>query len=346
MNREATYALMQGRPRVRTTKWRAALAGHYWTIVPSLQSSILRRGETAVRPFRTTLEDPLLGPVRLTGLLQHAHESDTLVLIVHGLSGNAESPYCAEAARAAREHGYATLRLSMRGADLSGEDFFHGGLTEDLRAALASPELARYRHVLLFGYSVGGHIALRAALDGVDPRVRAVAAICPPLDLDAATIAFDHPARSFYRRLICAGLDRSYALTARRRKVPTPPEVVAAARSSRERDALTVVPRFGFADVEDYYARASVAADIHRLALPSLVVANERDPIIPADTLLPAIADASPALTVRWVARGGHIYFPADLDLGEDGPLGLEPQVVRWLGRQLSRSRSSAAVAA
>jgi hypothetical protein len=33
------------------------------------------------------------------------------------------------------------------------------------------------------------------------------------------------------------------------------------------------------------------------------------------------------------VERGGHIYFPSDLDLDFGSELGLEPQVLNWLSR-------------
>jgi hypothetical protein len=116
--------------------------------------------------------------VRLTGLLSEIPGSQTVLLIVHGLSGNALSPYCTRAAYAAAQSGFSSLRLSLRGADYSGEDIFHGGTTDDLRAALAAPEIARYKHVLLLGYSVGGHIALRQQLI---PKIGA----CGPLPRSA-----------------------------------------------------------------------------------------------------------------------------------------------------------------
>jgi predicted alpha/beta-fold hydrolase len=255
-------------------------------------------------------------------------------LIVHGLSGNALSPYCASAAAAAARSGFSSLRLSLRGADYSGEDIFHGGITLDLWAALAAPAIARYRHVLLLGYSVGGHVVLRAAVEQIDARVRAAAAICPPLDLNRATIAFDHPSRSPYRRHIFRGLDRAYAATAARGRVLVPPAVVARARSCRERDSLTVVTRFGFRSAEDYYERESVAPRLVSLRIPSLIIASRHDPLVPVETLTPAIAGASPALRVEWVEAGGHVYFPKSLDLGQPGLPGLEQQVIRWLGEQ------------
>ena len=115
---------------------RNRLSGHLWTIGPALLTRVRAPHAPPSRPFRTSLPDPSLGKVRLSGILSEVEGSDTLVLIVHGLSGNALSPYCTYAARAVARAGFSSLRLSMRGADFSGEDIFHGGTTEDLRAAL------------------------------------------------------------------------------------------------------------------------------------------------------------------------------------------------------------------
>ena len=204
-------------------------------------------------------------------------------------------------------------------------------------AALAAPAVARYSRVLVLGYSVGGHVALRAAIERADSRVRAVAAICPPLDLHQAAAAFDHPARRPYRLHIFHHLNKAYAATVARGRAHVPPDVVARARSCRERDALTVVVRFGFRSAEDYYERESVAHRLHNLGVPSLVVASRHDPLVPAETVAPALAGASSALSVKWIEPGGHVYFPGKLDLGQGGPLGLEHQVIAWLAGHKNR---------
>ncbi|HET8676904.1 MAG TPA: alpha/beta fold hydrolase [Blastocatellia bacterium] len=311
------------------------IRGHLWTVAPALLSFLQPPASPPAREFQAVLKDPAVGSVRLTGLLSEVAGAETIVLIVHGLSGNAMSPYCASAAQAAAQAGLSSLRLSLRGADYSGEDILHGGITQDLWVALVAPVIARYKHVLLLGYSVGGHIALRAAVERADPRLRAVAAICPPLDLCHATTAFDHPARWPYRLHIFRSLNKAYAATARRGRVQVPPAVVARALSGRERDSLTVVVRFGFRSAEDYYERESVAPRLHRLEIPSLVVMSRHDPLIPAETVIPAIAAASRALSTTWIEHGGHVYFPKGLDLGQPGPPGLEPQVIRWLKERI-----------
>src|SRR5581483_6026434 len=186
----------------------------------------------------------------------------------------------------------------------------------------------------LLGYSVGGHLALRAAIEQIVPRLRAAAAICPPLDLMAGAVAFDEPRRWLYRRYVFAGMNRGYAAVAARRPVAVLVAAVKRTRSAFERDELTVIPRFGFASARDYYLRAGVAPVIDQLAVPSLVVASLHDPVVPPHTLRAAVADASAALKLRWVDGGGHIFFPPRVDLGFGGPPGVEHQVVNWLSRQ------------
>src|SRR5882724_8244628 len=189
LNEHRRLAGASGTP-VAARRFFSRLRGHLWTVTPALLAQLCPWAGPPARVFHTVVWDPTSGPVRLTGLLSEVAGSETIVVIVHGLAGNALSPYCAKAARAAAQAGLSSLRLSLRGADYSGEDIFHGGMTQDLRAALGTLEIARYKRVVLLGYSVGGHIALRAATDEVDARLEAVAAICPPLDLHAATVAF------------------------------------------------------------------------------------------------------------------------------------------------------------
>lgn len=280
--------------------------------------------------------DPRMGSVRLTGLLserQPQGTSDTLVVVVHGIGGRPASDYCVDAAWAVARRDLDCLRLALRGADRQGEDFYHAGLVEDLVSALGDPTLARYRRVLLVGYSLGGTICLAAAARRLEPRIRAVAAICTPVDLRAGQQAIDEPARWVYRQYILRNLTQIYRAVARRRpaSVPTPLARVERAATLREWDSLTVVPRFGFASVEDYYTRASVGSLLARMELPALLVVGGQDPLVPPATILRHARQASAAVETHTIHAGGHVYFPPDLDLGQAGPRGLDGQVMAWL---------------
>jgi predicted alpha/beta-fold hydrolase len=125
-------------------------------------------------------------------------------------------------------------------------------------------------------------------------------------------------------------LKRAYAGIASRGAVPTPAEVVMRVRTLRDFDRLTVVPRFGFTSPEDYYARASAGPLLPGLAVPARLVACPTDPMVPRDAIAGPAARA-PRLELSWVADGGHVGFPGDLDLGERGARGLERQLASWL---------------
>lgn len=309
--------------------------GHLWTLGPRLRAQLRPLAPPAgTVDWSTTVVDPVAGPLRLTGRWHHPPGATELVLLVHGLGGSAESTYMIRGARAAAVAGMASLRLNLRGADLSGEDFYHAALTSDLVAALADPALAGYDSLYVLGFSLGGHLALRLATEDPDPRIRAFAAVCSPLDLAATQPVLDGAGAAFYRRYLLENLMRSYAALAARKPVPVPLAEARKIRTFLEFDTRIVAPRHGFLDAPDYYRRASVGSRLRQLGRPALLVVTREDPMVAAHTVAPSLERAASPLEVRWSDRGGHVGFPRDLDLGLPGPKGLEGQVLGWLVRQ------------
>jgi uncharacterized protein len=312
-----------------------ALGGHYWTLLPFLtrqrQSHARSLEPLRAEPWSLEVLDAELGPVRLTGRLYAPIGAERALLAIHGLGGSSESLYLRATVLDAYAAGVACLCLNLRGADGLGEDFYHAALTSDLHAALASAALESYRSLHVLGFSLGGHLALRLASEPHDARLRSVAAICSPLDLQRSQLALDAAPRAVYRHYILGRLKASYLAVARRRPVPSPVDRVLRVRSIRRWDELTVVPRFGFDSADDYYRRASAAHQLHALGVPALLVQAAHDPMVLAATVRPALADPPPLLQVHWLERGGHVGFPADIDLGQPAPVGLATQVRSWL---------------
>ncbi len=289
--------------------------------------------------------DPQLGEVRIGGRLHHHPGSRTLLLVVHGLGGSSRSPYTFEAAAIAQRYGFSSLRLDLRGADLRGEDFFHAGLAQDLQRALTSPECRHYERVLVLGYSLGGHLSLRhaalvAEFPELESRLKGVAAICPPLDLYASATAFDEAALRGYRHYVLSALKRMYAAVYRRREraslncLPVDMRQASQIRYIREWDDRIVAPRFGFENALHYYRECSVAPVLKRVRVPTLLLSAKRDPMVPHYAVAPYREGLPDNFQVSEMDRGGHIGFPASLDLGEKAPLGLDNQVIAWLARQ------------
>ena len=316
---------------------RVGLAGHFWTIGPGLAGLARRPAVPPGRDFRVELDDPVAGRVALTGRLHDRAGARLLLLVLHGLSGTCESPYARRFARHAVAAGHACLRINLRGADGQTPDFYHAGLTGDLDSVLDAPEVRAFPRVVLVGFSLGGHTALRWAGERGGERVAGLVAVCAPLDLERGATALDGPGNGPYRHYLLRGL-RALADGVERRR----PDLIAAprarrraARGIREWDGLVVAPRWGFASAEDYYARVSAGATLAGIRAPTWMVLSDQDPMVPADTVRPSLARRSPTTEVTWTRRGGHVGFPADLDLGRRAPRGLDAQVLGWIAEHL-----------
>ncbi|MFK7991573.1 MAG: YheT family hydrolase [Sandaracinaceae bacterium] len=314
---------------------RQTVHGHLWTLAPHFKHVLRPSATLEDEPWQTTLEDLHMGSVRLSGWVHHRPEAETLAVLVHGLGGTADSRYVIRLAETLDAAGLSYLRLALRGADRRGEDFYHAAMHQDVAAALASPALSRYRRIVLIGFSMGGHISLSWACQPErDPRVDAVVSVCAPLDLSYGAHAIQRPAGRPYQWHVLRGLKAMVrAVAARGRPLPVSLERAMAAKTILEWDDVVVAPRFGFANRADYYHRTSVGPRLRQLELPTLIVAAEADPMVTADQLRPWLREVSPCVEVAWTARGGHVAFPRDVDLGfgDVGPL--EAQLVKWLQR-------------
>jgi len=307
-----------------------SVQGHWLTV----RRHLFERGTAAdvapLEPWSTRVADPVFGDITLTGALLPS-ERDELLIVLHGLGGSIESTYLQHAVRAARHHAVACLLLNARGADLSGEDFSHAGLTDDLTAALSSARLQGFRRLYLLGYSIGGHVALSYATRRPDPRLRAVVALCSPLDLEAGMHAFDRMRAAPYRHHVLGGLKRAYRAVAERREVPATRREVARIHRILEWDELIVARRFGYPNAWDYYQRESVSHRLGNLEVPALYVGATDDPMVPLETTRPVLERGTPKLSVEWVKRAGHLAFPKHLTLGQSAEPGLEGQCLAWM---------------
>lgn len=310
------------------------MIGHYWTLRPHVLGRMAAGHAPSARLFSAGVADRRHGTVSVTGLLSVPPGARRCLVVVHGLGGDATSVYAVSAARAAAAAGLACLRLELRGANKSGEDLYSAALTADLEAAIKSPELGSFDELIIIGYSLGGHLVLRFATepDRSLDRVRGVAAICPPIDLDLGATAFDRTRTLPYRRHILSGLHAMASALARRGRLPLPLHEALSIDRIRAWDERIVAPRFGYASAEAYYAEASVAPHLGSLRVPALLVAAVHDPIVPSETVRAGLARSPGApIDVRWIEGGGHVGFPATLDLGQATERGLGPQVIAWL---------------
>ena len=301
------------------------MRGHYWTLAPFVRHTLSPTKPPPSRHWSTTLGDPLRGTIRLTGRFTPA-DSERLFVLVHGLGGSYQSAYMLDTARVVHARGHASLRINLRGADRRGADWYHAGLVADLEAVLDDPLVRSFRWVHVMGFSMGGHVSLALAAR-TDPSVDSVATICAPLDLEAGANAIDEPRGAVYRRHVLKGLKDIYREAVR--NVPGPLDVRDAMKITtlREWDDRVIAPRFGFESCEHYWRTQSAGPILDRIEVPTLAVVTKHDPVVFMHTLERFLGTGR----IRWsVIEGGHVGFPAQVDVGVGERGSVLEQVVGW----------------
>jgi len=245
-----------------------------------------------------------------------------VALVVHGLAGSSESRYAIRAGVALFRAGLHVVRLNLRGAGDGAPfaaSFYHGGLTEDVTVAAAwlgaRPE-ARRIHVV--GFSLGGSVCLLAATEwGASPpgRVATVSAVSPPLELATASRWNERAISTPYRLHLLAKLREMVLGQARRHpdRVVVDEAAAKRARTVWQFDHDVVAPFHGFPSAAAYYDRVSPGPRLARIAIPTLVVHSDDDPLVPPSSIVPWLSRANGAIRSIRSRRGGHVSFARTL---------------------------------
>src|SRR5580692_5929157 len=158
--------------------------------------------QSAAREFETELGTKILGECHWQPV---PHERPTLVL-VHGLEGSSRSGYMMGLAERAFTQGWNAVRLNQRncgGTESLTPTLYNSGLSGDYRAVLFELiERDLLPEIFFAGYSMGGNLVLKMAgeLAGAAPsQLRAVAAVCPPVELGVCADAVGLPQNFIYQ---------------------------------------------------------------------------------------------------------------------------------------------------
>lgn len=253
---------------------------------------------------------------RLLGHLHVPQSPRATVILIHGLTGCADSTYIRASARHLLSSRYAVLRLNLRGAGPARPLCrlqYHAGRTEDLRLALQAfaarqPELARVG-LFAVGFSLGGNMLLKyLGEEGTATPLRGAVAVSAPIDLRAASSCLMTARNRFYHSYLI-GRMRAEALAPSAELKPDERRAILDARTVYEYDDRFMAPRNSFAGAEDYYRRCSANGYLGDIATPTLIVHALDDPWIPSDTYRAVEWPRLLRLTVLLPPRGGHVGF-------------------------------------
>jgi uncharacterized protein len=247
------------------------------------------------------------------------------IVLVHGVGGADNSAYVVRAAAGFLAAGYHVIRMNLRGAGDSvtrAPGLYHMGLTSDL-AELLSHVAARpnVRSCAVLGFSGGGNVALKLAAAwgaSMPPqlRLRAMVSLSAPLDLAWTAQHMNRIRNLPYHAHVLRGLHRGARglLRYRSERAQYLHSDLLRITSIRKFDTRITVPMYGFPSVDAYYASGSAGPDLRHIALPTLVLHAEDDPMVPAESIRKVLRNASSTIEPRFTKYGGHLGWISNLE--------------------------------
>jgi uncharacterized protein len=274
-------------------------------------------------------------------VLAHCHwqtdrQNAMTVILVHGLEGSSESQYMLGIAAKALALGMNAVRVNQRncgGTEALAPTLYHSGRSQDIAAVAQNIiDQDRISRFGLVGFSMGGNLVLKLAGEwGSDgpKEFRAVAAVCPALDLAASADALHLRSNRVYEEYFLWKLKGRLRTKARLFPAAFDTSRLRGITSLRDFDDKITAYYCGFTGAVDYYDRAAAAHVVDRIAVPAYILNAANDPFI---RILPETRrkiQGNPNIKFLETEDGGHCSFLSDTN-GDDGHWA-ETQVVQFL---------------
>ncbi|HEY8512584.1 MAG TPA: alpha/beta fold hydrolase [Cyclobacteriaceae bacterium] len=238
-------------------------------------------------------------------------DSEKLVILCHGLEGNARRPYMQGMARAFFLHGFDVLTWDYRGC---GEEmnrtlrFYHSGATDDLHLVVKHAARKGYDQINLVGFSLGGNITLKYLGERYTDAVPIHKAVTfsVPMDLASSCRQISRPENLIYAYRFLRSL-KEKILRKSRLMEGLDVKYLPGIRTLVQFDDRYTAPLHGFENASDYYHKCSSIRFLDRIETPTLIVNARNDPFLSAECF-PRLDDYA-FITFEAPVQGGHAGF-------------------------------------
>ncbi len=250
------------------------------------------------------------------------------IIATYGITGSLEDQWQLEIlGRKAHQRGYAMVVFDWRAHGKTGElspTLTSDGLYEGhdyIALAATAKALGCPPPFWLMGYSLSGQLALwgaKAAMDlpgssGLLPGdIGGVVVVCPSLDSNRSLkYLTKDPLGRRLEQAIAGELKRLAHRLQQFHPSHFDPDAIARANSIWGFDHELVIPRLGFASVEDYYDASSPLPFMADLTIPTLILYAADDPLFSPEIIpdLQRIDAANPQLDLVLTDYGGHVGY-------------------------------------
>ena len=234
-----------------------------------------------------------------------------LVLLLHGVSGSAQSVYVRGMIKGIFEDGMGCVGISLRSAGNihnKTAKAYHAGETDDLRAiVIALKERFPNRPLIGVGFSLGGSILLNYLSRYRDLVLGC--AISVPIDMIDAAQAIRSKQARIYEQNFVKRLKKLVVIKEKELKhAGIDTKKLLQVKSIRDFDQHGTAPLYGFESAEDYYNKTSSKQHFHKIQAPTLLIQAKDDPVLgPKCYLRPS--EVPSYMTYIEEHFGGHVGF-------------------------------------
>lgn len=242
-------------------------------------------------------------------------KSTKVLIILHGLEGNAQRPYVTGLAKLFNNQGWDVAAMNFRGC--SGEmnrlyRSYNAGASEDLKAVITEIlSKQKYTQIALNGFSLGGNVVLKYLGEGneLPKELIAAVAISTPVDLAGSCQKLAESKNSLYSKRFVKKLKEQLYL--REGKFPKDLDraKIDSCKTLVSIDDLYTSKAHGFKDAADYYSKSSALNFIKNIEIPTLLINAKNDEFLSESCYPVALAKSNSNFYLELPEYGGHVGF-------------------------------------
>jgi predicted alpha/beta-fold hydrolase len=265
--------------------------------------------------------------------------SERLLIVLHGLEGNADRHYVKGMIRHFSHNGWDGVGMNLRSC--SGElnsklHSYHMGVSDDLAHVIAHV-IANYNYstIVLSGFSMGGNIVLKylgEQKNNLPKEVKAAVTFSVPCHIQSANVNIEKWYNWQYVRRFMKTLNKKVEQKA----VKFPDQLnidKPMPRNFTEFDERFTSKLHGFKDAVDYWTQCSCKQFLHNIRIPTLLV-NAKDDSFLSEACFPYnIAKKNPYFYLETPAHGGHVGLSGQG--GSDGTYWTENRAHKFVEKAL-----------
>ncbi len=241
--------------------------------------------------------------------------SKKVVILLHGLEGNAQRAYITGSAKEFNLNRYDVCAVNLRSC--SGEQnrlfrSYHSGATEDLDAVIQYIfDTKDYSKIYVKGFSLGGNLGLKYLGEGrtVPKEIKAFVGISVPCNLYSSCKELLKPKNLPYAIRFKKNLVGKLKEKQKRFPDKISEDEIKKVITLKDFDDIYTSRAHGFKDAVDYYAKCSCLQFLPNINIPSLIINAKNDSFFGPECYPEKEALQNDKLFLESPKYGGHVGF-------------------------------------